>query len=282
MPKSKHPSFKGLGLRLARSATAAPTDHPVRHIVSDEGLLYIPVELLRGDPNQPRQHFDENALRDLTASIKEKGVLEPIIARRDPEGQSYIVIAGERRWRAAKAAGLATVPALVGHYEDPLEIALIENLQRENLNAIEEAEGLLRLKRRRGLTDEQLARAIGKSRQAVNDSLALNDLPESIKRECRTCGIGSKRQLLSIARAGSPEQIDALWKVFKHGEATTVRELRQRSRPAKGPPRNYCFSYRSDTGRFRLSLVFSRTMATIEEIRDAIQEALLSLPDQSP
>jgi ParB family chromosome partitioning protein len=279
MPKPKHPNFKGLGLRLAHNALGEKHDHPVRHIVADEGLLYIPIGLLRPNPNQPRQHFDEAALRDLTASVKEKGVLQPVIARKDPERDGYILIAGERRWRAATAAGLATLPALVRREEDALEVALIENLQRENLSAIEEAEALLHLKQARRFTDGQLAQVIGKSRQSVNDSLALNELPEGIKEECRTCGIGSKRQLLSIARAGAPEKVQVLWDAFRRGEITTVRAIQQRSKPAKGRGRHYSFSYRPEHGEFRLSVVFSRTMATNEEIRDAIQEALLSFPE---
>ncbi len=282
MAKSKHPNLAGLGLRLAETAAALKPDHPVRHIVADEGLLYIPIQLLRSDPNQPRQHFDEAALRDLTASIKEKGVLQPVIARKDPGRAGYILIAGERRWRAATAAGLTSLPALVRREEDSLEVALIENLQRENLSAIEEAEALLHLKQARRFTDGQLAQVIGKSRQSVNDSLALNELPEAIKEECRTCGIGSKRQLLSISRAGSPEKVQVLWDAFRRGEITTVRAMEQRSKPRKGRSRTYRFSYRPEDGEFRLSLVFSRTMATIEEIRDAIQEALTSLPEQSP
>lgn len=279
MPKPKRPNLSGIGVRLAETATSQHPDHPIRHIVADEGLLYIPVRLLRPDPNQPRQHFDEGALRDLTASVKEKGVLQPVIARRDPSGTGYILIAGERRWRAATAAGLATLPALVRREEDALEVALIENLQRENLSAIEEAEALLHLKQVRGFTDAQLAQVIGKSRQSVNESLALNALPEAIKAECRTCGIGSKRQLLSIARAGSPEKVQMLWDAFRRGELTTVRAIREHKRRAKGRPRHYSFSYRPEHGEFRLTVVFSRTMATSEEIRDAIQEALMTLPE---
>ena len=278
MPKPKRPDLHGIGARLAETASSQNPDHPVRHILADEGLLYIPVHLLRPDPNQPRQHFDQDALRDLTASVKEKGVLQPVIARRDPTGDGYILIAGERRWRAATAAGLTTLPALVRRAEDALEVALIENLQRENLNAIEEAEALLHLKQVRGFTDAQLAQVIGKSRQSVSESLSLNDLPDAIKTECRTCGIGSKRQLLSIARAGSPEKVLVLWEAFQRGEITTVRAIRQRSKPAKGRPRHYRFSYRPEHGEFRLIVTFTRSMATGEEIRDAIEEALLSFP----
>jgi len=279
MARSKRPNLSGLGVRLAEIAATQKGDHPIRHIVADEGLLFIPINLLRPDPNQPRQHFDEDALRDLTASIKEKGVLQPIIARRDPTGDGYILIAGERRWRAATVAGLSTIPALVRREEDALEVALIENLQRENLSAIEESEALLHLKQARGFTDSQLAQVIGKSRQSVNDSLVLNDLPEAIKQECRTSGIGSKHQLLIIARAGSPEKVLTLWEAFRRGEVTTVRAIHQRSKPSKGRPRHYRFSYLPEHAEFRLTVVFSRSMATNEEIRDAIKEALMSFPE---
>jgi len=114
------------------------------------------------------------------------------------------LIAGERRWRAAMAAGLSELPALIRSEADSMEVALIENLQRENLSAIEEAEGLLKLKQARQFTDQALAKIIGKSRQSVNDSLILNELPESIKAECPTSGIWSKASSYKwFARAAS-------------------------------------------------------------------------------
>jgi ParB family chromosome partitioning protein len=142
--------------------------------------------------------------------VKEKVVLQPILARKDPNRDGYILIGGERRWRAATAAGLTEIPALIRNESDHLEIALIENLQRENLNAVEEAEALLRLKHARRYTDEQLAKIIGNSRQAVNESLTLNELPAEIKSECRTSGTWSKSQLLQVLRAGSDEEMIAV------------------------------------------------------------------------
>ena len=122
----KRPNLKETGLRLVATARNAPQEHALRQLTADQGFLYLPLDLLRSNPNQPRQHFDNSSLEGLCASIREKGVLQPVLARRDPEGEGFILIAGERRWRAAKAAGLAEIPALIRKEEDALEVALIE------------------------------------------------------------------------------------------------------------------------------------------------------------
>ena len=144
----------------------------------------VPVEYLSTSEFQPRRYFDPNALKALVDSIREKGVLEPILVR--PNGQRlarYEIIAGERRWRAAQTAGLHEVPVIVKKLDDreALEIALIENLQREDLTAIEEAEGYRRLIDQFGRTQEDLARDIGKSRSHVANTLRLLALPSEVQ-----------------------------------------------------------------------------------------------------
>lgn len=278
-PKPKRPDLKGLGLRLVAKAQAEKPDHPVRHIVADEGMLYIPTELLRPNPNQPRQHFDEASLQDLTASVKEKGILQPIIARKDPDGEGYIIIAGERRWRAATVAGLPTIPALVRGVEDALEVAIIENLQREDLSALDEAEALLQLKEARGFTDETLAKVIGKSRQSVSEALSLKKLPEEIKAECRALGIGTKIQLLAVLRAGDSENMQATWEAFKTGKATTTRQLKAHREEAKKPPSHFRFQHKPKGRPFQVIVTFSKRKASAVEIKEALRDAMKHLPE---
>ena len=160
----KRPEIKALNLVPASATTDAA---PGRHVHGRRRRRPRGEHPRLGhspEPDQPRTYFDPEALHDLTESVRERGILQPIIVRRAPNGNGFVLIAGERRWRAATAAGLTKIPALIRQKEDPAEIALIENLQREDLNPIEEAESLQRLKDRRHLTDETLARIIGKSR----------------------------------------------------------------------------------------------------------------------
>ncbi len=144
-------------------------------------ILEIPIDELRPNPYQPRKTFDEEALRELADSIEEHGVFQPIIVKRSIKG--YEIIAGERRFRASKIAGKSTIPAIVRDFSDDemMEIALLENLQREDLNAIEEAMAYKTLQERLGLTQEELAKKVGKSRSHVTNMLGLLRLPEEVK-----------------------------------------------------------------------------------------------------
>ena len=144
-------------------------------------ILEIPIDELRPNPYQTRKTFDEEALRELADSIMEHGVFQPIIVKRSIKG--YEIIAGERRFRASKMAGKSTIPAIVRDFSDEemMEIALLENLQREDLNAIEEAMAYKTLQERLGLTQEELAKKVGKSRSHVTNMLGLLRLPEEVK-----------------------------------------------------------------------------------------------------
>ena len=175
-------------------------------------LSAVPLRNIRVNPNQPRRHFDPDALAELSASISQRGVLQPVIVKRDTDG--YMIMAGERRYRAARLAGLSTIPALIRD-DDPIEIAMIENLQREDLSPLEEAEGLGNLIDQFGYTHEALADLVGKSRPYVSNSLALRKLPEEIKREYYAEPCVSREILISIARAESLERQEMLWKLAK-------------------------------------------------------------------
>ena len=164
---------KGLGALIP---TEVMTDR-------DSALVELPISSIRSSGLQPRQHFDEEGLAALTASVRELGVLQPVLVRPAGEG-SYELIAGERRWRAAKRAGLQTVPALVKQVSDhvSLEQALVENLHREDLNALEEAAAYQQLIEDFGLTHEELAARVGRSRAAISNTLRLFQLPPAIQR----------------------------------------------------------------------------------------------------
>ena len=167
----------GLGRGLG---ALIPTEVPSS---SDAALLDLPPSAIEPNRLQPREHFDEDTLVSLTASVKELGVLQPVLVRRIDRDR-YELIAGERRWRAAKRAGLATIPALVREIDDrhSLEQALVENLHRQDLNALEEAAAYNQLMEDFSLTQEEVAQRVGKSRSAVANTLRLFQLPASVQK----------------------------------------------------------------------------------------------------
>lgn len=166
---------------LGRGLGALIKDTPEALEESAAGVLQAPLGQIRPNPNQPRRAFDPGALDDLAASIRERGVMQPLLVRNVSNG--FEIIAGERRFRAAREAGLETVPVLVHDVSDQeaLELALVENLQREDLNLIEEAEGYLELAERFQLTQADIANRVGKARATVANALRLLDLPDSVR-----------------------------------------------------------------------------------------------------
>ena len=148
----------------------------------EAGSVLLPISQVEPGLNQPRKHFDDEALADLAASIEEHGIIQPLTVRRLSTGY-YQIIAGERRWRAAKLAGRKEVPVVIIEADDRkvMELGLIENLQRENLNPMEEAEGYLSLLTDFGLTQEELAKRMGKSRPAITNALRLTGLPPAVR-----------------------------------------------------------------------------------------------------
>jgi ParB family transcriptional regulator, chromosome partitioning protein len=172
LPRRGAAKTRGMGKGLAAILAASPKDEP-------EELRQVAVGLIGPNPHQPRRTFDEEALTALAGSLEERGVLQPVLVRPLPGGR-YELIAGERRWRAAQLAGLAQIPAIVRHHDDAasLELAVIENMAREDLNPLEEARACLALVDELGLTREDVGRRVGRSRVAVSNLIRLLDLPD--------------------------------------------------------------------------------------------------------
>ena len=191
-------------------------------------LTVVPLQLVRPNVDQPRKHFDDTKLAELAESIRRHGLLQPIVVRRSPDG--FELIAGERRLRAANLAGLDRLPALVREVEDPLETALIENLQREDLSPLEEAEALAALIGRHGYSHQEVAELLGKSRPYVSNTLALTRLPDEVKDDLHRDGSGISRELLlGVARQEDPDAALVLWRRLKL-DALSVRQFRAEQR----------------------------------------------------
>ncbi|MCW4462390.1 ParB/RepB/Spo0J family partition protein [Sphingomonas sp. BT-65] len=172
----------GLGRGLSALLGDVEREEPIRPGAEPSvGVRMLPVSSLKPHPEQPRRHFDEDALDELAKSIAARGLIQPIVVR--PHGKEYQIVAGERRWRAAQRARLHEVPVIVRDLDEAetLEIAIIENIQREDLNAIEEAEAYAKLIGQFGHTQEVLARIVHKSRSHIANLLRLLDLPQSVR-----------------------------------------------------------------------------------------------------
>ncbi len=194
----------GTPTRPAENVFQAP---PTTAVESGEQVRRAPVALVRPCPLQPRKDFSTAALQELAESVKEQGILQPLIVR--PQGNGYEIIAGERRWRAAQMAGLTEVPVIVRQVDDRavLEMALIENLQRENLNAIEEAQGYAQLIGQFQLTQEQAAIKVGKSRVVVANALRLLKLTPTLQAYVRDgrLSVGHAKAILGLGSAEEQE-----------------------------------------------------------------------------
>ena len=218
----------GRGLDALLSKPVAETPAVTGH--DADTLQNIPLELLQRGQYQPRVDMRQDTLQDLANSIKSQGVVQPIVARplrKSGNSQKYEIIAGERRWRAAQMAGLAEIPAVIRDVPDDAAIAmsLIENIQRENLNPLEEARALDRLIREFGITHQESADAVGRSRASVSNLLRLLDLSDKVKSmlEQRQIDMGHARALLGIS--DKTQQFDAARQVVKAG--LSVRETEQ-------------------------------------------------------
>ena len=224
MPEQARGMGRGLSAILPRSAR------------DEQGLRDVAVELIAPNPRQPRRHFDEEALAALSESIRARGLLQPIVVR-PIAGGTYELVAGERRLRAARMAELETVPALVRDTEDGerLELALAENMAREDLNPIEEARACATLVEDLGLTKEDVGRRVGRSRVAVSNLIRLLDLPDDVLELVESGGLseGHGRALLTCRDHDARRRLA----FAARDEGWSVRETERRAREAGGEPR---------------------------------------------
>jgi ParB family chromosome partitioning protein len=224
---------RGLSALLGEAGPSAPAVAPTANEATQKPRT-LPIAFLKPNRFQPRQNFTEAEMADLIKSVKERGIIQPIVVRPSGQPNQYEIVAGERRWRAAQAAKLHEVPVSVREFSDPeaLEIAIVENVQRADLNAMEEAGGYNELMTRFGYTQEQLGDLIGKSRSHIANTLRLLKLPESV----RTLIIEGK---LTAGHArtliGMPDPEAAAKDII--AGTLNVREAEKRARPKKGKSR---------------------------------------------
>jgi ParB family chromosome partitioning protein len=239
----------------------------------------VPVEDIVANPHQPRRDLGD--LTDLTASVREKGVLEPILVR--PVDGHYQIVAGERRFRAAMAAGLDEVPCVVRPTTDAemMELALVENLQRQDLTPFEEADGLKLLADRYDYTHETMAERLGKSRSSITESLSLAAMPESVRDRCRHADISSKSLLIQVVRQSSPERMLALVGRLQERGTRRREDARALARQARGGrrgrPKSYVHRYCPSSRAFTLTLKFAKAEVSRKEIAAALRRALADL-----
>ncbi|HMO76730.1 MAG TPA: ParB/RepB/Spo0J family partition protein [Sphingopyxis sp.] len=246
-PARKRPSGLGRGLNalfgdaaveapvLAAPGAAAKAADPA----AGDAVQHVAVGSIRPLPGQPRRHFDEGAIAELADSIAARGLLQPIIVRSAPDGEGYQLVAGERRWRAAQRAGLHRIPALVRALDDAAtyEIALVENIQRQDLNAIEEAGAYRRLIDDFGHSQEALAKLVGKSRSHVANLMRLLDLPQAVQ---ALVGDGSLSMGHARALIGAEGAEALARKVVRDGlSVRAVEALVRAEKRGKQPPLEY-------------------------------------------
>jgi len=225
----------GMGLQALLGDAARPAGALAGEAgTSRGGVREVEIARIRPNPNQPRVQFDEEALDELADSIRERGVLQPILLR--PNGEDYLIIAGERRWRAAQRARLHSIPAIVREIDESTtaELALIENIQRQDLNALEEAEGYRQLIARHGHTQDDIGRLVHKSRSHIANLLRLLDLPEFVKQSLLQGDI-SMGHARAVLTADDSEELTR--EIIAKGlsvRQTEERARREKTRPGPG------------------------------------------------
>ncbi|HSK10005.1 MAG TPA: ParB/RepB/Spo0J family partition protein [Vicinamibacterales bacterium] len=259
-------------------------EHYVEALTASAGApigRLVPIEQIDPNPSQPRQMMGD--LTELIASITEKGILEPLIVRQ--HGDRYEIIAGERRYQAAVQAGLPELPVIVREADDHevIELALIENLQRKDLTAFEEADALQALAAACSYTHEDLARRLSRSRVAVTESLSLAKMPEEIRNLCRLADISSKSLLLEIVRQGDTRKMHALVEKIASGQSVTREQVRRETASPKSATRArpFVFQYKAPTRAFSFQLRFRKGTVEREEIISTLEDILQDLRNAS-
>ena len=258
---------RALGLGL--DALLSPSPAKAAPQYGDKSVFTCPIEKIVPQKGQPRQHFDAQALDELSQSIQEHGLLEPLVVRRVPNGDKFELIAGERRWRASQKAGLKEVLVVVKDVspQKAFELALIENVQRADLNPVELAEALDRLVKEHGFTQEALAKRLGKDRTTVTNSLRLLKLPTRIRGRIVTGELseGHARALLGI---DDPKRLDDVAEKVLRGKLN-VRQTEALVRGARKPPKATDEKSQTKAASVRdLEARLARKLGTKVEVRD--------------
>jgi ParB family chromosome partitioning protein len=256
--------------------------HYVESLTSYSGAAIgrmIPVDQIRPNPDQPRKAIGD--LRELTDSIREKGVLEPLLVRFVPREDCYYIISGERRYHASRAAGLNEVPCIEKMADDAetLEIGLIENIQRKDLTPFEEADGLYRLATQFEYTHEDVARKIGRARSSVTETLSLRNIPEPLRKKCVEHGIMSKSLLLQIARQPTEKQMMEMLHRILQGGLTRDEARRERREEQTGPqrPQPFIFQFEPENEAFRFRIQFKKSHVSRDELIATLRGILAQL-----
>jgi ParB family chromosome partitioning protein len=260
--------------------------HYVESLTSYSGASIgrmIPVEQIRPNPDQPRKAIGD--LRELTDSVREKGVLEPLLVRFVPREDCFYIISGERRYHASRAAGLREVPCIEKTADDAetLEIGLIENIQRKDLTPFEEADGLHRLATQFEYTHEDVAKKIGRSRSSVTETLSLRNIPDSLRRKCVEHGVTSKSVLLQIARQPTEKKMMEMLHRILQGGLTRDEARRERREEQAGPqrPQPFIFQFEPENDAFKFRIQFKKSHVSRDELIGTLREILSQLEGSS-
>ena len=260
--------------------------HYVESLTSYSGAAIgrmIPVEQIRPNPDQPRKAIGD--LRELTDSVREKGVLEPLLVRFVPREDCYYLISGERRYHAARAAGLREVPCIEKTADDAetLEIGLIENIQRKDLTPFEEADGLHRLATQFEYTHEDVARKIGRARSSVTETLSLRNIPDGLRKKCIEQGIVSKSLLLQIARQPTEKKMTEMLHRILQGGLTRDEARRERREEQSGPqrPQPFIFQFEPENETFKFRIQFKKSHVSRDELIHTLRDILAQLEGSS-
>jgi ParB family chromosome partitioning protein len=273
-------SKRGLPTGLQMRHDAHYVEELSQHQPATVGRM-IPIEKIDPNPEQPRTEFGD--LTELTASIAEKGVLEPLLVKPSRLTGRWMIIAGERRWRAARTAGLKEVPCVEMEVDEGTvaEIALIENMQRKDLTVWEEADGLMSLCERFGYTHEEVARKVGKSRSTVTEALSIAAIPADVRELCRQADVSAKSMLLQIVRQPDEEGMRRLAREITSRGLTRddAREVRRQEMGPRVTPEQkpYTFKYSSPGKEFSLEVRFRRSQVNAREVAAALKSAAKSI-----
>ena len=259
--------------------------HYVEQLASFSGAAIgrmVPVDKIRPNPDQPRKFLGD--LRDLTESIREKGVLEPLLVRFVPHEDCYYIISGERRYHSSRAAGLREVPCIekIADDAETLELALIENLQRKDLTPFEEADGLQRLAEQFEYTHEDIAKKIAKARSSVTETMSLRVIPEELRKMCIEHGIVSKSLLLQIARQPNERKMqEAIHRIAQAGlTRDEARRERQEESNAGPRPQPFIFNFRPENEAFKLRIQFRKSNVSRTELIDSLRNLIVMLEEE--